>query len=94
MKNKSLIILKELNIKHVSKHYVDWLNDKTTMMFTEQRFKKHTFADVKSFVLKNLILVPLNNFNDHINKIEERNNPGKIPNSLITNPEKNEPISP
>ena len=54
MKNKSLIILKELNIKHVSKHYVDWLNDKTTMMFTEQRFKKHTFADVKSFVLKNL----------------------------------------
>ena len=30
----------------------------------------------------------------NINKIEERNNPGKIPNSLITNPEKNEPVSP
>ena len=29
-----------------------------------------------------------------MNKIEERNNPGKIPNSLITNPEKNEPVSP
>ena len=29
-----------------------------------------------------------------INKIEESNNPGKIPNSLITNPEKNDPNSP
>ena len=29
-----------------------------------------------------------------MNKIEERNNPGKMPNSLITNPEKNAPISP
>ena len=46
------------------------------------------------FVLKNFILVSLNNFKDHINKIEESNNPGKIPNSLITNPEINDPVLP
>ena len=33
-------------------------------------------------------------FKDHTNKIEERKNPGKIPNSLIINPDKNDPISP
>ena len=49
---------------------------------------------MKNFVLKNFILVSLNNFKDHINKIEESNNPGKTPNSLITNPDKNDPISP
>ena len=49
---------------------------------------------VKTFVLKNFILVSLNNFKDHINKIEESNNPGKIPNSLMTNPEKKDPTSP
>ena len=49
---------------------------------------------VKNFVLKNFILVSLNNFKDHINKIEESNNPGKIPNSLMTNPEKKDPTSP
>ena len=47
-----------------------------------------------TFVLKNFILVSLNNFKDHINKIEESNNPGKMPNSLITKPETNAPISP
>jgi len=49
---------------------------------------------VKSFVLKNFTLVSLNNFKDHINKIEQSNNPGKIPNSLITKPEKKDPNSP
>ena len=44
--------------------------------------------------MKNVIFVSLNNFKDHMNKIEERNNPGKFPNSLITNPEKNDPVLP
>ena len=49
---------------------------------------------MKIFIFKNFIFFSLNSFKDHINKIEENNNPGKMPNYLITNPEKNDTISP
>lgn len=50
MKSKSILILKQLEPKMITKDYIGWLNDSQTMMFTEQRFKKHTFSEVKKFV--------------------------------------------
>ena len=50
MKIKSILILKQLEPKMITRDYISWLNDSQTMMFTEQRFKKHTFSEVKKFV--------------------------------------------
>ena len=50
MKSKSILILKQLEPKMITRDYINWLNDSQTMMFTEQRFKKHTFSEVKKFV--------------------------------------------
>ena len=50
MKSKSILILKQLEPKMITSDYISWLNDSQTMMFTEQRFKKHTFSEVKKFV--------------------------------------------
>ena len=45
-----MICLKELNPKNISKSYVKWMNDYNVVKFTEQRFKRHTYKDVKNFV--------------------------------------------
>lgn len=50
MKNKKNLLFKKINSKMITKDYVGWLNDKQTMRFTEQRFKKHKFSDVKKYV--------------------------------------------
>ncbi len=60
MKSKSILILKKLEPKMITKDYIGWLNDSQTMMFTEQRFKKHTFSQVKKFV--NTIMKSKNEF--------------------------------
>ena len=41
-------------ISHITKEYINWLNDKRVVKFTEQRFFKHDESSVKKFVLKNL----------------------------------------
>jgi len=52
MKNKKKlkIFLRELKVKDVTKKYVNWMNDYNVVKFTEQKFKKHTYKDVKNFV--------------------------------------------
>ena len=46
------IFLKELNVSDVSKNYVSWLNDYEIVKYTEQKYKKHTLKNVKSFVFE------------------------------------------
>lgn len=49
--NKSLNIkLIELNHKHVSDKYVNWMNNNQITELTEQRFSKHTKKTVANFV--------------------------------------------
>ena len=50
MKNKLKIQLSELKTSMVSKRYVEWMNKKEIVKFTEQRFLKHTKKDVIKFV--------------------------------------------
>ena len=51
MKNKLKINLTELNSNLVTQRYVEWLNSAEIVRFTEQRFQKHSLADVKKFVI-------------------------------------------
>ena len=52
-KSKSLI-LKKLNIKKdISKKYLSWMNDQEVHKYTEQKYKKHSFLDIRNFVKKN-----------------------------------------
>ena len=51
-KSKSLI-LKKLNIKKdISKKYLSWMNDQEVHKYTEQKYKKHSFLDIRNFVKK------------------------------------------
>ena len=51
MKKKKLIILKKLNLnKDISKKYLNWMNDKEIHKYTEQKYKNHSFKDLKNFV--------------------------------------------
>ena len=50
MISKSILILRQLEPKMITKDYIGWLNNSQTMMFTEQRFEKHTYLKVKKFV--------------------------------------------
>ena len=53
MKNlKQLIYLKKLNIKNISPNYTKWMNDYNVVKYTEQRFQKHSFKDIKNFILE------------------------------------------
>ena len=47
---KYKIELKKLKISDVSQEYLNWMNDYEVTKFTEQRFKKHSLLDIKSFV--------------------------------------------
>ena len=51
---KKNLVLKTFLISHITKEYINWLNDKRVVKFTEQRFFKHDESSVKKFVLKNL----------------------------------------
>lgn len=51
MKKQKLIILKKLNLNEdISKKYLNWMNDKEVHKYTEQKYKKHSFKDLKNFV--------------------------------------------
>ena len=48
-----MIYLEELSLKNCHlNNYVKWMNDKDVHLFTEQRFIKHSKADIKKFVLE------------------------------------------
>ena len=54
MKNKKKIeiFLRVLQERDVTKKYVRWMNDYDIVKFTEQRFKRHTYSNIKNFVRK------------------------------------------
>ncbi len=49
---QNFIELKILYPENVSKNYVDWMNNKSIVKYTEQRYYKHTEQSVKKFVDK------------------------------------------
>lgn len=49
IKNSDLI-LKKLNIKDYSNRYLKWMNDKKVVEFTEQKYARHTRADIINFI--------------------------------------------
>ena len=75
-----MIILKKLNLKKdISKKYQKWMNDLEVQKYTEQKYKKHSIADIKNFVRKKNkskneflygIFLKKNNFNIHIGNIK------------------------
>lgn len=49
---RQLIYLKKLNNKNISGDYIKWMNDYDVVKYTEQRFKKNSFRDIKKFILQ------------------------------------------
>lgn len=49
IKNTDLI-LKKLNIQDYSNNYLKWMNDKKVQEFTEQKYARHSKADIISFI--------------------------------------------
>ena len=49
-KKKYKISLKLIKLSNITKSYVKWMNDYEVVKYTEQKFKKHTTADIKRFV--------------------------------------------
>ena len=49
-KKKYKISLKLIKLSNITKSYVKWMNDYEVVKYTEQKFKKHTTADIKKFV--------------------------------------------
>lgn len=58
-KKKYQIFLKLIKTSHVTKLYAKWMNDYEVVKYTEQKFKRHTIADIKKFV-KQKINSPIN----------------------------------
>ena len=51
MTKSKVIKLKKLNLKEdISTKYKIWMNDIQVHNFTKQKFKKHTFVDIRNFV--------------------------------------------
>ena len=51
--NKNKVKLKILRKHHISKEYINWLNDYEVVKFTNQKFKKHNYTNVEKFVYAN-----------------------------------------
>ena len=49
-KKKYKISLKLIKLSNITKSYAKWMNDYEVVKYTEQKFKKHTTADIKKFV--------------------------------------------
>ena len=80
MIKSEVIILKKLNLKKdISNKYQNWMNDFEVHKYTEQKYKKHSLADIRNFVReknksKNEFLYGIflkkNNLNIHIGNIK------------------------
>ena len=48
-----MLFLKKLNPnRDITKKYQKWMNDSEVHKYTEQRFRKHSFKDIKKFVIE------------------------------------------
>ena len=69
------IVLKSLKEEDITEDYINWMNDSEITRYTEQRFEKHDFKSISSFVRKmsmsekNLLLGIFFN-NKHIGSIK------------------------
>ena len=80
MIKSEVIILKKLNLKkNISNKYQNWMNDFEVHKYTEQKYKKHSLADIRNFVRKKNkskneflygIFLKKNNLNIHIGNIK------------------------
>ena len=80
MIKSEVIILKKLNLKKdISNKYQNWMNDFEVHKYTEQKYIKHSLADIRNFVReknksKNEFLYGIflkkNNLNIHIGNIK------------------------
>ena len=80
MIKSEVIILKKLNLKkNISNKYQNWMNDFEVHKYTEQKYIKHSLADIRNFVReknksKNEFLYGIflkkNNLNIHIGNIK------------------------
>ena len=80
MIKSEVIILKKLNLKKdISNKYQNWMNDFEVHKYTEQKYIKHSLADIRNFVReKNKsknefiygIFLKKNNLNIHIGNIK------------------------
>ena len=73
------IILKELEVSMVSLKYLQWMNSKNLMRYTEQRFSKHSIPKIINFVKETKksknnyaygIFVIINNKKIHVGNIK------------------------
>lgn len=53
-KKKYKITLKLIRESDITNSYVKWMNDYEVVKYTEQKYKKHTIADIKKFVKKKI----------------------------------------
>ena len=80
MTKSEVIILKKLNLKKdISNKYQNWMNDFEVHKYTEQKYIKHSLADIRNFVRKKNkskneflygIFLKKNNLNIHIGNIK------------------------
>ena len=51
MKKSKVLIIRKLNLKRdISKKYQKWMNDHIVHKYTEQKYRKHSLENIKSFV--------------------------------------------
>ncbi len=75
----SNLTLKKLKINHFSINYINWMNDKKVVEFTEQRYARHSKNDIINFIKSKQnsktekvfgIFIKLKNKNVHIGNIK------------------------
>ena len=49
--NYKKIELKKIDIRHITKKYLNWMNDREVVKFTEQKYKKTTYNDIKKYII-------------------------------------------
>lgn len=50
--NLNKLFIRSLKSIDISNRYLDWMNDKEIVKFTEQKHMKHTFKDIEKYVIE------------------------------------------
>lgn len=49
--NYKKIELKKINIKHIKKKYLSWMNYWEIIRYTEQKYRKITYSNIKKYII-------------------------------------------
>ena len=52
IKSKKITIRKLSHKKDISRRYQNWMNDYEVHKYTEQKYTKHSLADIRKFVMQ------------------------------------------